>query len=68
MKNSILHYIYDPMCGWCYAAAPLIAVAREVPNLDIVIHAGGMWTGAQIKQVTPQLRDMYCPMTSELRH
>ena len=61
MKTPTLHYIYDPMCGWCYAAAPLIAVAREVPNLDIVMHAGGMWTGAQIKHVTPQLRGYVLP-------
>jgi putative protein-disulfide isomerase len=61
MKNSILHYIYDPMCGWCYAAAPLIAVARETQNLEIVMHAGGMWTGAQIKHVTPLLRGYVLP-------
>ena len=56
MKNATLHYIYDPLCGWCYAAAPLIAVARELPNLNIAMHAGGMWTGAQVKHVTPELR------------
>ena len=56
MNAPTLHYIYDTMCGWCYAAAPLIAAAREVPNLNIVMHAGGMWTGAQVKHVTPELR------------
>ena len=29
----VLHAIYDPLCGWCYAAAPLLAAAREVPGL-----------------------------------
>ena len=33
----VLHAIYDPLCGWCYAAAPLLAVAREQ----------GFWLGAR---------------------
>ena len=24
MTTSILHYVYDPLCGWCYAAEPLV--------------------------------------------
>ena len=31
----VLHAIYDPLCGWCYAAAPLLAAAREVPGLAL---------------------------------
>lgn len=50
-----LHYIYDPLCGWCYAAAPLIRVAREL--LPVVPHGGGMMLGARRQPVTPQLRD-----------
>ncbi|MEG1327174.1 MAG: DsbA family protein, partial [Janthinobacterium sp.] len=26
-----LHYIFDPLCGWCYGAAPLVEAARAVP-------------------------------------
>lgn len=29
MRASILHYVYDPLCGWCYAATPMVeAVAN----------------------------------------
>ena len=42
-----LHYIHDPFCGWCYAAAPLVRAAREVPGLTVVAHGGGMMTGAR---------------------
>lgn len=49
-----LHYIYDPLCGWCYGAAPLLRVAREL--LPVQAHAGGMMTGANRQPVTPQLR------------
>ncbi|TDR71635.1 DsbA family protein [Paludibacterium purpuratum] len=50
-----LHYIYDPLCGWCYGAAPLIAAARE--QLPVVAHGGGMMSGAHRQRVTPSLRD-----------
>ncbi|WP_215782437.1 DsbA family protein [Paludibacterium sp. B53371] len=49
-----LHYIYDPLCGWCYAAAPLIAAAREI--LPVEAHAGGMMSDENRQPVTPQLR------------
>ena len=49
-----LHYIHDPLCGWCYGAAPLVKVARGI--LPVVAHAGGMMTGAQRRPVTPELR------------
>jgi len=49
-----LHYIHDPMCGWCYGAAPLVAVAREL--LPVEPHGGGMMAGLNRRHVTPQLR------------
>lgn len=49
-----LHYIHDPMCGWCYGAAPLVAVAREL--LPVQAHGGGMMAGQNRRQVTPELR------------
>lgn len=51
---ATLHYIHDPLCGWCYGAAPLVAAAREL--LPVVAHGGGMMTGAQRQRVTPELR------------
>lgn len=51
MTAATLHYIHDPLCGWCYGAAPLVQAAREV--LTVVPHGGGMMTG---QRVTPQLR------------
>lgn len=51
-----LHYIYDPLCGWCYGAAPLIS-ALKARGLPIQLHAGGMMTGARRQRVTPELRN-----------
>ena len=33
MSTATLHYIYDPLCGWCYGSAPLVKAAREIGGL-----------------------------------
>ncbi|MFL6968416.1 DsbA family protein [Pseudomonas alvandae] len=54
-----LHYIYDPLCGWCYGAKPLIQAARTV--LPVIAHGGGMMTGANRQKVSVQLRNYVTP-------
>lgn len=54
MNDKTLHYIHDPLCGWCYGASPLVQAARAV--LPVQAHGGGMMAGAQRQRVTPQLR------------
>ena len=56
-----LHYIYDPLCGWCYAAAPLVHAAAGIAGLAIELHAGGLLAGAQRRAITPQWRDYVLP-------
>lgn len=41
--SAVLHYIYDPLCGWCYGAEPLVWAAKDVKGLSIAMHAGGLW-------------------------
>lgn len=55
----ILHYIYDPLCGWCYGAKPLVHAAQQV--LPVVAHAGGMMSGANRQRVSAQLRNYVMP-------
>ncbi|WP_085698032.1 DsbA family protein [Pseudomonas sp. B26(2017)] len=54
-----LHYIYDPLCGWCYGATPLVQAAQQV--LPVIAHAGGMMTGANRQSISPQLRNYVMP-------
>ncbi|KQU80656.1 MULTISPECIES: DsbA family protein [unclassified Rhizobacter] len=54
MSTATLHYIHDPLCGWCYGAAPLVRVARD--TLRVQAHGGGMMAGAARRAVTPELR------------
>ena len=51
--NVTLHYLYDPLCGWCYGAAPLIQIAREIAT--VIPHAGGLMVGDARRPVTPEL-------------
>ena len=41
--NATLHYIYDPLCGWCYGAEPLVWAASKVEGIALRMHAGGLW-------------------------
>lgn len=59
MNASKLHYIYDPLCGWCYGAATLVKAAREV--VPVQAHGGGMMMGARRQPVSAQLRDYVMP-------
>lgn len=61
LNGPTLHYVFDPLCGWCYAAAPLVQAARAVPDLTIALHGGGMMTGPNRRTVTPQWRDYVMP-------
>ncbi len=54
--SLLLHYIYDPLCGWCYGAAPLLQAAAAESAWTLVFHAGGMLAGANRQPLTPALR------------
>jgi putative protein-disulfide isomerase len=43
---TTLHFIMDPQCGWCYAAAPLIDALTELPDIEIKMYGGGLFSGA----------------------
>lgn len=52
----VLHYIFDPLCGWCYGAAPLVDAALTVPGISVQWHGGGMLTGEHRRSITPDWR------------
>jgi putative protein-disulfide isomerase len=54
MSTPTLHYIHDPLCGWCYGAAPLVRAARD--TVRVLAHGGGMMAGSARRAVTPELR------------
>lgn len=60
-RPPVLHYIFDPLCGWCYAAAPLLRVARQQAGLGVQWHGGGMLSGAAARRIEPDWRDHVMP-------
>ncbi|WP_434663580.1 DsbA family protein [Aeromonas sp. NJAU223] len=61
MNEMTLHYVYDPLCGWCYGAAPLLEAAARIPGLQIALHAGGLWLGERRQPMGTALRDYVRP-------
>jgi len=61
MVKATLHYFYDPFCGWCYAASPLLQAVSAQPELVVQLHGGGMMSGTNRQAVTPALRDYVIP-------
>lgn len=61
MSRAVVHYIYDPLCGWCYGAAPLIEVLHRIPEIQICLHAGGLWTADNRPAMGEALRDYVRP-------
>ncbi len=61
MNTPTLHYIFDPLCGWCYGAAPLVQAAQALAGIDVAFHAGGMMTGSNRRQISPQWRNFVLP-------
>ncbi|ABM24071.1 MULTISPECIES: DsbA family protein [Shewanella] len=59
-KTRTLHAIIDPLCGWCYAAAPLLDAAAKA-GFTIKLHGGGMLTGPRRKQIDVNWRDYVMP-------
>lgn len=59
MVTTTLHYIHDPLCGWCYGAAPLVRAARAL--LPVKAHGGGMMAGPARRPVTEDLRSFVLP-------
>lgn len=56
MSPITLHYIFDPFCGWCYGASPLIEIAASQPNIKLQLHGGGMLTGHNRVKIDDQWR------------
>ncbi|MBP6117346.1 MAG: DsbA family protein [Neisseriaceae bacterium] len=59
--RATLHYIFDPFCGWCYAAAPLVDAAATLPELTVALHGGGMLAGDQRRQIDKDWRGYVMP-------
>ncbi|MEP6898028.1 MAG: DsbA family protein [Rhodanobacter sp.] len=42
---KVIHYLYDPLCGWCYGATPAVSVLLETPGVRIELLPTGLFSG-----------------------
>lgn len=41
--SKTLHYLYDPLCGWCYGAMPTIAQLTEAADIRLELLPTGLF-------------------------
>ena len=44
MKKT-LHYLFDPLCGWCYGASPALSGLLEIPDVHLELLPTGLFSG-----------------------
>jgi putative protein-disulfide isomerase len=63
-KDSLLYYIYDPLCGWCYGFSPVIRQVAEQykQQFQVEVISGGMVLNDRVgplREIAPYIRDAY---------
>jgi putative protein-disulfide isomerase len=56
--SARLHYAYDPLCGWCYAAAPIVSALLATGLVRLTLHGGGMLVGSRRRRMDEEFRQL----------
>ena len=43
--NKTLHYLFDPLCGWCYGSTPAVSDLFETPGVVVNLLPTGLFSG-----------------------
>lgn len=43
--NKTLHYLFDPLCGWCYGATPAVSDLLESSGIVVSLQPTGLFSG-----------------------
>ncbi|MEL6116604.1 DsbA family protein [Photobacterium sp. SP02] len=49
-----VHYFYDPLCGWCFGAGPLIEHLAERDDIELILHPGGLFDSRALDKASRQ--------------
>lgn len=44
--SRTIHYIHDPLCGWCYGALPALQALQAQTGITLQMHPSGLFSGA----------------------
>jgi putative protein-disulfide isomerase len=39
-------YLFDPLCGWCYGASPVVQQLGQRPDVQMSLHPTGLFSGS----------------------
>ncbi|EME68956.1 hypothetical protein H261_15617 [Paramagnetospirillum caucaseum] len=56
-KPIHLAYLFDPLCGWCYGAAPNLARLRARSDVEMELVPTGLFTGSGARSMTRDFAD-----------
>ena len=45
MDPKTLHYLFDPLCGWCYGAGPAVSLLQAQPGVRFELLPTGLFSG-----------------------
>lgn len=54
MPTTTVTYLFDPLCGWCYAAAPPLARLQATPGVQVQLAPTGLFAGAGARPMDAQ--------------
>ena len=43
--STTLHYLFDPLCGWCYGATPALSTLAAAPGITLELTPTGLFSG-----------------------
>jgi len=46
-----LHFLFDPLCGWCYGATPAMSELLDVPGVTVALLPTGLFSGERARSM-----------------
>ncbi len=43
--HKTLHYLFDPLCGWCYGKMPTVSDVLQTPGIAVKLLPSGLFSG-----------------------
>src|SRR5579859_8028319 len=43
--QKTLHYLFDPLCGWCYGAMPAVSDLIQTTDIAVELLPSGLFSG-----------------------
>lgn len=57
MPQNTLLYLFDPLCGWCYGAAPALDALTNHPSIELMLLPSGLFAGRGARPQNRQWAD-----------